>query len=67
LSDTHKISVAVSPQSNEPRKTPSPTPAKVTPKCRRCDSAAISVMGRMEQSKETLYRCGQCGFVFTTN
>jgi len=26
-----------------------------------------AVMGRMEQSKETLYRCGQCGFVFTTN
>ncbi|HXD73063.1 MAG TPA: hypothetical protein VN628_04980 [Vicinamibacterales bacterium] len=57
----------MSTQSNEPRKTPSPTPPKITPKCRRCDSAAITVMGRMEQSKETLYRCGQCGFVFTTS
>jgi len=23
-------------------------------------------MGRMEEAKEMLYRCAQCGFVFTT-
>jgi DNA-directed RNA polymerase subunit M/transcription elongation factor TFIIS len=36
------------------------------PKCKRCESPQISIMGRMEQSKDTLYQCGQCGFVFTT-
>jgi uncharacterized Zn finger protein len=40
---------------------------EVTPKCRRCQSPQLHVVGRLEQSKETFYRCAQCGFVFTTN
>jgi len=36
------------------------------PKCRHCQGADIQVIGRMEQSKETVYRCTHCGFVFTT-
>jgi DNA-directed RNA polymerase subunit M/transcription elongation factor TFIIS len=53
-------------KSNEPPKGPAHgAPNVPLPKCRRCKSAKISIMGRMEQSKETLYQCGQCGFVFT--
>jgi len=51
-----------------PTKTNEPPggPKAVPPKCRRCESPKVSVMGLMDQSKETLYQCGQCGFVFTT-
>jgi DNA-directed RNA polymerase subunit M/transcription elongation factor TFIIS len=33
--------------------------------CRQCRSAQLMLLGRMEKSKESVYRCVACGFVFT--